>query len=97
MRLDENIKKLIINYSQEYFSDFKIYLFGSRVDDSKKGGDIDLFIDSKTEISLKNQMLFLKKLYKNATQRKIDLVVKSPSKQDMPIFKTALENGIELC
>jgi len=97
MRLVSAEVQLLKTKLSSLCSDAKLYLFGSRVDDSKKGGDIDLFIDSKTEIPLKNQMLFLKKLYKNATQRKIDLVVKSPSKQDMPIFKTALENGIELC
>jgi len=36
--LDENIKKS--------FGDVNIYLFGSRTDDSKKGGDIDLAIDT---------------------------------------------------
>lgn len=96
MRLNEKTKNLIIDYSKECFSDFNIYLFGSRVDDSKKGGDIDLFVDSKVNIPLENQMLFLKKLYKNVTQRKIDLVVKSPSQEDKEIFKTALENGIRL-
>ncbi|MDF1884207.1 nucleotidyltransferase domain-containing protein [Sulfurimonas sp. SAG-AH-194-C21] len=97
MRLDKIVHQKIVEYSKEYFNDFEMYLFGSRVDDTKKGGDIDLFIDSKSEIPLSIQMQFLKQLYKNVTQRKIDLVVKSPLKKDMAIFHTAVTTGVKLC
>jgi len=97
MRLDDVTREKIINYSKEYFSDFKLYLFGSRVHDTKKGGDIDLFLDSNEEISLDKQMDFLKILYKNVTQKKIDLVVKTPFKENKPIFETARQTGIILC
>lgn len=97
MRLENAVKDKIITYSKEYFNDFHLYLFGSRVNDTKKGGDIDLFIDSKEEVSLQTQMDFLKKLYKNVTQKKIDLVVQTPSQKDKAIFKTAKQTGIILC
>ena len=38
----DQIKKTIINVFGEKI---KIILFGSRVDDNKKGGDIDLYIE----------------------------------------------------
>lgn len=47
------IKKEVISI----FSESKIYLFGSRLDDSKKGGDIDLYI-----IPYNNEDAFRKKL-----------------------------------
>ncbi len=97
MRLDKRVHQQIVEYSKEYFNDFEMYLFGSRVDDNKKGGDIDLFINSQSEISLYTQMLFLKQLYKNVTQRKIDLVIKSPLKKDIPIFHIAIKTGVKLC
>jgi predicted nucleotidyltransferase len=44
MRLTQNEKDSIKKTFLEVFGEGEIYLFGSRVDDSKRGGDIDLFI-----------------------------------------------------
>ena len=44
MRLKENEIKAITDSFREIFSSGELYLFGSRIDDSKKGGDIDLYI-----------------------------------------------------
>ena len=46
MRLTLKEVKLIKETFLDIFQDGKICLFGSRVDDSLKGGDIDLLIDS---------------------------------------------------
>lgn len=52
----------------------EIYLFGSRVDDNKRGGDIDIFILSQTKYSSEKinhiKMVFMKKF----GQQKLDLV-----------------------
>ncbi len=45
--IKEEIKKLI---------DGDIYIFGSRVDDSKLGGDIDIFIIPKKRLSVKERV-----------------------------------------
>ena len=45
MRLKENEIKIIKSVIEEIFGDeTKIYIFGSRLDDTKRGGDIDLFL-----------------------------------------------------
>ena len=45
MRLKEDEIKIIKGVIKEIFGDeTKIYLFGSRLDDTKRGGDIDLFL-----------------------------------------------------
>ncbi len=46
MRLTDNDKRAIKEAFFEIFEDGKIYLFGSRADDTKRGGDIDLYIPS---------------------------------------------------
>jgi predicted nucleotidyltransferase len=53
----------------------KVYLFGSRVDDNKKGGDIDLFIelDDKSDLFAK-KLRFLVQLKMVLGEQKIDVV-----------------------
>jgi predicted nucleotidyltransferase len=46
MRLSNRIIKIIQENIKKSFGDVNIYLFGSRTDDTKKGGDIDLAIDT---------------------------------------------------
>ena len=98
MRLKIEIKNQIIKYaSQSFGMDIKLYLFGSRVYDNKKGGDIDLYLESSKEIDINQQIKFLNNIYKYVTQRKIDLIIKTPLKKDKPIFHTARQEGILLC
>jgi len=98
MRLKETCKVQIIELAKLYFgNDIKLYLFGSRVDDNKKGGDIDLFLESDHPIDLEMQIKFLSAIQKNVTERKIDLVVKTPFDAYKPIFDAAKNQGILLC
>ena len=77
-----------------------IYLFGSRTDDSKKGGDIDLFVDLETEQEPKKIMLqkaeFLGKLDLFLGEQKIDLLIRTQYNNHLPIIKTAQITGVEL-
>lgn len=73
MRLSEKEVNLIKSTLVSVFGDVKIYLFGSRLDDSKKGGDIDLFIISNNA-TLSNKIKALAKL-KRMLHKPIDLVL----------------------
>ena len=50
----------------------RIYLFGSRVDDSARGGDIDLLVLSKT-IDVMAKLDILAQLHRRLGARKIDI------------------------
>jgi predicted nucleotidyltransferase len=52
----------------------KVYLFGSRVDDNKKGGDIDILILSEQKLSLKDKALIRYSFYEKYGEQKLDLV-----------------------
>lgn len=75
-----------------------VWLFGSRVDDAKKGGDIDLLVrPASTAIdqpfSKKVRMLTL--LERLLGERKIDLVIEQPS-DTRPIVTVAHATGIKI-
>ncbi len=58
-------------------SPISLYLFGSRVYDDKKGGDIDLLVLGKKDIITKIKMVkskILIEIYKAIGERKIDII-----------------------
>ena len=98
MRLEPKVKQLIIKYAKQHFGDdSKLYLFGSRIYDDKKGGDIDLYLESMRDIDMQLQVDFLRDINKNVTERKVDLIIKTPFTLDKPILHTAKKQGILLC
>ncbi len=87
-RIQNSIKKSIYNS----FGDVDIYLFGSRVDDAKKSGDIDLAIDTKIskEEFKANKIKFLVSMVKMGLDLKIDLVKYN---QDDSLFGKEISNN----
>jgi uncharacterized protein len=71
----------------------KVFLFGSRVDPNKKGGDIDLLVLSHTLKEL-DSLKILKKIYDRMEEQKIDILIASDTSE--PFVKLALRNGVEL-
>jgi predicted nucleotidyltransferase len=73
--------------------DAEVYLFGSRVDDTARGGDIDLLVLSK-RIGLMKKLEILAQLHEKLGERKIDLAVFHDANR--PFAKIALKTGIRL-
>ena len=71
MRLSQESANIIKKTLSTHLKDARIFLFGSRVDDSKKGGDIDLFVKNSQNVSLKDELLILVKLELGGIARKI--------------------------
>ncbi len=96
MRISQKEISIIKNAILDYIPDAKIFLFGSRVDDSKKGGDIDIFVETESDTTLKEQIKILSKIEILGVSRKVDLIVKTPKSKEQPIFQTAKKEGIVL-
>lgn len=98
MRLTQYEIKSIKKAFLETFKDGKIYLFGSRVDDTKKGGDIDLYIDLSGKLNINENVNkksdFRLKLYDLIGEQKIDVIISKDKNRS--IEKEALKNGILL-
>ena len=73
--------------------DAKIYLFGSRVDDTKKGGDIDLLVLS-SKINFSGKIEILAYLFQRLDEQKIDIAVAADTRK--PFVRLALKNGVPL-
>ena len=80
--------------AKRFFGDeAKVYLFGSRADPHKKGGDIDIFIEASTA-SLQDELRFLVALERGGIERGVDVIVKTPSQEEKPVFKEARATGV---
>ncbi len=83
----ETIKEVIAQIDPKA----KVYLFGSRVDDRKRGGDIDLLIDSKV-IGIKELLRIKTKLFLKLGDRSVDIVLK----RDNPFVRHIEREAIKL-
>ena len=75
MRLSIKEINIIKNKVKIIFGDSLIYLFGSRVDDTKKGGDIDLYIVSKIKDNLFKKKQKLKIILEDVLYKPVDIIV----------------------
>ncbi len=83
------IKKVV----RELDKDAMIYLFGSRTNDNKSGGDIDLLIMSK-ELTNSDKRRIRVRLYNEIGEQKIDIIIANDIEK--PFVKIALEESILL-
>jgi predicted nucleotidyltransferase len=79
-------------------SESQVWLFGSRVDDTKRGGDIDLLIE--TDKIIPNRVALLcqleAQLIMRLGERKIDVLLKDARTKTAPIHRVAHEQGMRL-
>jgi predicted nucleotidyltransferase len=79
-------------------ADARVTLFGSRVIDFKKGGDIDLLFE--TSQRLDNRATTMGALYvaliRKLGDRKIDIIIQDPATPPAPVLTIAKQTGIEL-
>ncbi len=95
MRLSLRYINTIKKYFYQFFKEGDIYLFGSRVDDSKKGGDIDLYLVLKNHKNLfEKKIKFLSRIKRELGEQKIDVVFNVDNAR--LIEREALEWGIKL-
>jgi len=96
MRLSNEHINIIKNTLSQSMNDFTVFLFGSRVDDSKRGGDIDLFVKTSQNISLQDELLILAKLEHHGIMRKIDLILDTPNKSKDKFFESIKNEMVRL-
>ena len=95
MRLSEETISAIREEVSRIDPAAEVWLFGSRVDDAARGGDIDLLlvsdrIDFPAEMKLRAAMLG------RIGWQRLDLIVRPRSRLSDPIAGVALQSGVRL-
>lgn len=99
MRISEQTRTTIRTTVQELFgAHATVLLFGSRVDDSAKGGDIDLLIhsDRPVEKARSKSLQLVARLQMRLGDQPIDALIVDPTTHQQPIHKAALATGVPL-
>lgn len=76
----------------------RVWLFGSRVRDNERGGDVDLLLELDEPVSEPAQLAarLSARISKSMWGRKVDVLIKAPNLQHLPIHSIALEEGVQL-
>lgn len=83
MRLDEKDTQIIVSTIENIFGKVKVYLFGSRLDDHKKGGDIDLFIVSHERSNLLEKKIKAISKIERILHKPVDIVLHKDFDRDI--------------
>ena len=99
MRISQETQQVIKNTVKEIFGDnVVVSLFGSRIDDALKGGDIDLLVQSNALINDRQQkkLQMVARLQIRLGDQPIDVVVVDPGVDLQVIHKEAIRTGVLL-
>ncbi len=103
MRISDQQKKAILeSVATELGNEAKVFLFGSRIDDTKRGGDIDLFVEAPSPIDngVRKKLRILSQIQRQIGEQKIDLVITYSgeyNEENTPlVIKNARQDGILL-
>jgi predicted nucleotidyltransferase len=99
MRLDNGQQQTIKEKVVKIFGpDAVVRLFGSRVDDAGKGGDIDLLVEASEKPSdlIKKELQLYAELLSEMGDQKIDILVVYPGMKTNLVHQEAFKTGIVL-
>ena len=99
MRLSPKEARLIREMAEANFGPGTVVrLFGSRADDARRGGDIDLHITAgdPDRVSLENEIRFRVDLEGAIGERRVDVLLRRPADADLPIDRIAKASGVPL-
>jgi predicted nucleotidyltransferase len=96
---DFYLETITQEFKNNFGADDHLWIFGSRVELHKKGGDIDLYIETneKAEKAFDMKTKFITELWKKLGMQKIDVVINvAPFEFNIPIYDVAKKNGVLL-
>ena len=76
----------------------EVFLFGSRLDDSARGGDVDLLVtlDATPPNAAFSASLLAARVTRALGGRQVDVVLRTPDTRPQPIHEIAARTGVRL-
>ncbi len=99
MRLNpEQIAQIRQSAAESFGPEARVWLFGSRVDDSKRGGDVDVLVEMDTPIDAPafRAAQISARLSRQMYGRKVDVLLLAPNLRHLPIHDIARSEGCRL-
>ena len=87
----DTIRKKVSRHLGEHA---RIWLFGSRADDQRRGGDVDLYVEPAQPAGLLQRLRCSSELA-DALDLQVDLIVQQPGRE-LPIYRIARQQGVLL-
>lgn len=76
----------------------RVWLFGSRVRDDERGGDVDLLLEIDEVVAEPAQLAarLAARVSRSMYGRKVDVLIKAPNLMHLPVHTIALAEGVRL-
>ncbi len=99
MRLSESERRVVLGAARRHFGDLAaVWLFGSRVRDDARGGDIDLLIETPEPVPnpLAAALAAEVEIQSALDDPKVDILVACRRQPLLPIQQLAIATGVRL-
>ena len=88
-------------FKNTFIAGDSLWIFGSRADLAKRGGDIDLYIETQIvemHDAYQRESKFIDIMWDKLGEQKIDIVINflSLDAQDLPIYQVARTQGVKI-
>lgn len=94
MRLKDHEKNILRETVRSRDPNARVYLFGSRTDDARKGGDIDILVLSDC-LTFDDKLKIKTRLFDAMDEQTIHMIIARSADED-PFVKIALSHGMLL-
>lgn len=99
MRITASQIELICSIARQLLGDHaRVTLFGSRVNDALKGGDVDIMVVVPEAVA--EPALLIARMASRVSRamngRKVDVILKAPNLLNLPIHEVAARTGVPL-
>jgi uncharacterized protein len=95
MRLTDYQRQSLLEVIQEFLPGAEPYLFGSRVNDSAQGGDIDILLLTDEKLPLRRILTLRRKILDKIGDQKLDIANYSKD-SDNPFKSLILETAVRI-